>query len=122
MCLHNLHRSYVVSTRFLIKHSDFKFFSYPECNYKLLNEFGHRSVGLDEHMNNKVSSETGVISHVKNSPIFDNAKRMPRKNSGIFKTSANFYENMKITPSCNTLSRITTNRTAVTIILLHILI
>jgi hypothetical protein len=65
-------------------------------NYKLLNEFGHRSVGLDEHMNNKVSSETGVISHVKNSPIFDNAMRMPGKNSGIFKTSANFYENMKI--------------------------
>ena len=29
-------------------------------NYKLLSEFGHRSVGLDEHMNNKVSSETGV--------------------------------------------------------------
>ena len=28
-------------------------------NYKLLNEFGHRSVGLDEHMNNEVSSETG---------------------------------------------------------------
>jgi hypothetical protein len=52
-----------------------------------------RSVGLDEHMNNKVSSETGVISHVKNSPIFDNAMRMPGKNSGIFKTSANFYEN-----------------------------
>ena len=38
--------------------------------YKLLNEFGHRSVGLDEHMNNEVSSETGVISPVKNSPIF----------------------------------------------------
>ena len=69
---------------------------YQRINYKVLNKFGHRSVGLDEHMNNKVSSETGVISHVKNSPIFDNAKRMPRKNSGIFKTSANFYENMKI--------------------------
>jgi hypothetical protein len=39
-------------------------------NYKLLNEFGHRSVDLDEHMNNEVSSETGVISPVKNSPIF----------------------------------------------------
>ena len=39
-------------------------------NYKLLNEFVHRSVGLDEHMNNEVSSETGVISPVKNSPIF----------------------------------------------------
>ena len=39
-------------------------------NYKLLNEFGHRSVDLDEHMNNEVSSETGVISLVKNSPIF----------------------------------------------------
>ena len=65
-------------------------------NHKLLNEFGHRSVGLDEHMNNKVSSETGVISHVKNSPIFDNAMCMPGMNSGIFKTSSNFYENMKI--------------------------
>ena len=65
-------------------------------NYKLLSEFGHRSVGLDEHMNNKVRSETWVISLVKNSPIFDNAMRMPRKKSGIFKTSANFYENMKI--------------------------
>ena len=64
--------------------------------FKLLNEFGHRSVGLDEQMNNDVSSETGVISPVKNSPIFDNAMRMPGKNSGIFKTSSNFYENMKI--------------------------
>jgi hypothetical protein len=53
-------------------------------------------VGLDEHMNNEVSSETGVISHVKNSPIFDNAMRMPGTNSGIFKTSSNFCENMKI--------------------------
>jgi hypothetical protein len=53
-------------------------------------------VGLDEHMNNEVSSETGVLSHVKNSSIFDNAMRMPGTNSGIFKTSSNFYENMKI--------------------------
>ena len=53
-------------------------------------------MGLDEHMNNEVSSETGVISHVKNSLIFDNAKCMPGKNSGISKTSATFYENMKI--------------------------
>jgi hypothetical protein len=39
-------------------------------NYKLLNEFGHHSVDLDEHMNNEVSSETGVISPVKNLSIF----------------------------------------------------
>ena len=38
-------------------------------NYKLLSKFGHRSVGLDEHMNNEVSSETGLFSSVKNSPI-----------------------------------------------------
>ena len=43
---------------------------YKRINYKLLSEFGHRSVDFDEHMNNEVSSETGVISPVKNSPIF----------------------------------------------------
>jgi hypothetical protein len=31
---------------------------YQRINYKVLNKFGHRSVGLDEHMNNEVSSET----------------------------------------------------------------
>jgi hypothetical protein len=36
-------------------------------------------------MNNKVNSETGVISLVKNSPIFDNAMRMPERTVAFLK-------------------------------------